>query len=1229
MPAIWPPMPSSPPEIVARGEGQLDADGRLRLAIDTLPAKELFGNQDHEYTLVVEVRDQSRRTITGTGKLIATREPFALSLWTDRGWYNTGDRVGLHIHASIPSGSGVEAKGEAILSRLTYDADGKTHIETIASQPVATEKNGDATVFFTITTAGQYSISVKLRTADSVDVAAETMLTVRGEAKEGQFRYAGLELVPDQREYAPGDTVKLAVNAGQTDGFVILFIRPQQNSEPSIVHVQNGSAVVDIPVGSGDQPNFFCDAITVSNGKFYNQTREIFVPPAPKTLNVDVTADKENYLPGQQANFSVTVTDNTGKPVEGELVVAVYDRSVEYISGGSTVPHIEEFFWNWKRHYYPRSSSTLNRYGYRVWKDGDVNWEPIGIFGQQEADWNEDGVYTNGRMARPRMRAQYSGAMLDQAIPLPAPAAAMEADSYAVEAEPAAPAMSALAGGGAPAQQLAEPQVRSEFADTALWLASVKTDGTGRATFSVSMPENLTAWKARVWSKASGTRVGEGEQIIETKKNIIIRPQAPRFLTQKDQVVLSANLHNYLSRSKKARAEIVLEGGIVQLAEGEQATREIELSAHGEARVDWLADAVRPGEATIIMKLLTDEESDAAEIRLPVTIHGARRVEQLGGSLRRSENETTIQLTVPAERLADQSRLEFSFSGSLAVQLLDALPYVIEYPYGCTEQTLNRFLPVVMTRSYLDGLGLTLENAQTKGGSVTSDAQSDAWRQHYGDPREKYKNNPVFDQKELEAMTKQGVEQLAAMQVSDGGWGWFSGYGERSYTHTTAVVVHGLLAAKKNNIALPSGMLERGLDWLRAYRQGEVDKLKLYAQNTDKAKQDGKKKAGNLDAFVHMVLVNAGFTSPDMRDFLHRDRTSLSLTGLAMLGIALHEEGMTNALDIVLQNLAQYVERDTNGTAWLRSNSSGWWFWYNDAVEMQAWYLMLLARTDPQGDTASGLAKYLLANRKNGSYWRSTRDTAYAIEALTSYAIASGESKPDMTVALYYDDRKVLERKITSESLLSSNTFVLEGIAVEQGEHTLRLVRSGDGPVYYNGSLSLFSLEDPIRAAGGDLAVKRSFYKLHQEDAATATPDQSGTATAVTREKYRREAMADPVAGGELVPLQPGDLVEVELTITAKNDYEYLVFEDMKAAGLEAVELRSGYSGNRLGAYIEYRDEKVALFIRALPRGTYSLSYRFRAETPGYFSALPVFGGGMYAPELFTNSDEMKIRIEE
>jgi uncharacterized protein YfaS (alpha-2-macroglobulin family) len=216
------------------------------------------------------------------------------------------------------------------------------------------------------------------------------------------------------------------------------------------------------------------------------------------------------------------------------------------------------------------------------------------------------------------------------------------------------------------------------------------------------------------------------------------------------------------------------------------------------------------------------------------------------------------------------------------------------------------------------------------------------------------------------------------------------------------------------------------------------------------------------------------------------------------------------------------------------------------------------------------------------------------------------------------------EAKINAENLfVYDNKFVLFGDAVETGKHKIEIRKKGKGPIYFNAYLSYFSLEDFITKAGLEVKVERRFFKLEREDKSVKVAGSRGQALDQKVEKYVRVLIDNNAE------LESGQLVEVELVIESKNDYEYLVFEDMKAAGFEPVDVRSGYTGNEMGAYVEFRDNRVAFFVNNLARGKHSVSYRLRAEIPGRFSALPAHGYAMYAPELRGNSDEMKIAVED
>ena len=289
-----------------------------------------------------------------------------------------------------------------------------------------------------------------------------------------------------------------------------------------------------------------------------------------------------------------------------------------------------------------------------------------------------------------------------------------------------------------------------------------------------------------------------------------------------------------------------------------------------------------------------------------------------------------------------------------------------------------------------------------------------------------------------------GHRRLADMQLSDGGWGWFSGFGEfprRTRRPRSSTACN--WPARTTWHCRPT-MLERGVAWLAAYQARQVQLL----QNGTSEVKPYKKSADDLDALVFMVLTDGGMHNDAMLGFLDRDRTHLSVYAKALFGLALERLGEKDKLAMVLQNIGQYVvQDDENQTAYLKLPNEGyWWWWYGSEVETDAFYLKLLARTDPKGEQTSRLVKYVLNNRKHGSYWNSTRDTAFCIEALGDYLKASGEDRPDMTVTIAVDGQTRKEVKITPADLFRfDSTLVLEGKDLTAGLHTIAFAGKARG----------------------------------------------------------------------------------------------------------------------------------------------------------------------------------------
>src|SRR5262249_15565809 len=144
-----------------------------------------------------------------------------------------------------------------------------------------------------------------------------------------------------------------------------------------------------------------------------------------------------------------------------------------------------------------------------------------------------------------------------------------------------------------------------------------------------------------------------------------------------------------------------------------------------------------------------------------------------------------------------------------------------------------------------------------------------------------------------------------------------------------------------------------------------------------------------------------------------------------------------------------------------------------------AYYLKLLAATEPDSPVAPRLVKYLLNNRKHATYWNSTRDTALVVEAFADYLAATGEAKPNLSLEIAIDGKPAKTVEITAENLFTfDNSLVLAGDQLSSGDHVVEFRKRGDGPIYFNGYMTNFTLEDPIRAAGLELKVERRYFKL-------------------------------------------------------------------------------------------------------------------------------------------------------
>ncbi len=599
--------------------------------------------------------------------------------------------------------------------------------------------------------------------------------------------------------------------------------------------------------------------------------------------------------------------------------------------------------------------------------------------------------------------------------------------------------------------------------------------------------------------------------------------------------------------------------------------------------------------------------------------------------------ELVSTLDVPAARRKETTFFEVQVSPSLAVTMLDALPYLIDYPYGCTEQTMSRFLPATIVARTLRERGLSAEDAMTRVfGGIEPDNAS---KTH---PKGKHSLD------ELATMTRQGLERLYDFQHGDGGWGWWKD-GE-SDPWMSAYVVWGLALARDAGLDVDLARLKRGEQFLETalVKAEDSPDMQAWMLHAVAACSKGAREHDYVDRAIHNLW--------DKKD-------ALNAYGRALFALACQGFGRTDRARTLVENLANGVRIDeTTDVARIDKSASQhdaaamrtahWgsdaisWRWTDSAVESTSFALRALMGIDPKNALVEPTMNWLVQNRR-GAQWSSTRDTAIAVLALNEYLTKSGELGRDVEYELTVNGKSLGRTAVkASEMLRAPGRFVIPPLDVRDGANELRLqLVGGRGPLYLSVRASFFSLEEPIPARGNQLFATRQYFKL------------VGRPTLLKGDVAEREPLED---GGSV---KSGERIEVVLTVEAKNDLEYLLFEDLKPAGFEAVEQKSGewmsarelksgevayrfdrnaplaalpqaddwtrYTQRQRGVHQELRDRKVALFVDKLGQGVWELRYLLRAEVPGKFHALPVLGQAMYVPEIRCNGAETRVTVEE
>jgi hypothetical protein len=557
-------------------------------------------------------------------------------------------------------------------------------------------------------------------------------------------------------------------------------------------------------------------------------------------------------------------------------------------------------------------------------------------------------------------------------------------------------------------------QIRRDFSDSAYWNARLRTDPDGKARVEFKLPDSLTGWQVIVTAISKDLHVGRHETSFDTAKALMVNLILPRFFTEGDKVRVSAGVHNRTVARQTIRVHLKAENGKVQTP----ADQVITLEPKSSSSVSWHFQAGDAGFAELLLSAESKAGSDVVLKRLPVVRTGVEHIETVSGFCK-----DTASIKLPEGVDPRQVVFEVRFAPTLTADLLDTLNYLVEYPYGCVEQTMSRFLPAIKVAQVLKQFRL---------------------------------DSPELNRK-LPVVVQAGIKRLLELQHEDGGWGWW----EKDATHPimTPYALYGLLEAEKAGYRVGSGNairygLERLNQFIEDARNRTADRvysLYVYGQRHPLPEKwwrfiEDQRAAGNLSDFALALTLELSVQQ-------NRPHLSARLAG----------------------DLRGRAQQSAGRVHWRTAQLS---LWADDPFEVTAAALKALVAFDKEDKLIPGILAYFVATKRDNR-WNSTKDTATIVYALCDYLARQKIDPRDRpSVAFRCNDGPVQSVPFAQPS--ESRKAIVPGKQIQAGVNRLTFTECTPG-MMYRVTLRYWAAGRNVPPEDHGIQVRRRYWLLDEK----------------------------------------------------------------------------------------------------------------------------------------------------
>tara|TARA_R110002050_G_scaffold300769_1_gene472395 strand:+ start:21263 stop:27400 length:6138 start_codon:yes stop_codon:yes gene_type:complete len=1109
--------------------------------------------------------------------------------------------------------------------------------------------------------SGQYIITLETKDKFGQIVKDEIKTTLYNDSDKTLADYQLFSVTSNKPNYSTGDTAIITLASAAYNLNVTVSIEKQNKViKTQVIHLNNDKKSISIPITSDDIGGFSIQYSFAVFNSFQSGSLNISVSYPKTDLDIETTTFRDKLQPGTDETWSFKIKGPQGDKVSAELLASMYDASLDQFK-----PHTWNFtpitnptYYSYNRSNARQSFGTQNfkvyterfRSYYQHQNYDQLNWFGFDFGSSRKYNVSKtlSGRVTGVQIVEDSVEIEEtvmfnSEAELDEVVVVGYGTQKKRAITGALMSVSEEKLKENEFDNTEEKPNFDNVKIRKNLQETAFFFPQLRTDEAGNVSFSFTTPEALTQWKLQLLAHTKTLESATKTLTAVTQKELMVIPNAPRFLREGDTITISSKIANLTEKELSGQAILILTDAIsgkditakllnaLPLVEMAKPERDFIVDAKGNTQISWILnipDDVQAIQYKIIAKSGTF--SDGEQNALPVLSNRMLVTETLPMWIRSNETKTFTldKLKNNTSTTLKNHKLTLEMTSNPAWYAVQALPYLIEYPYECNEQTFSRY--------YSNALASHIANSNPRIQEVfnqwkNSDAlvsnlekneelksiliQETPWlRDAQSETEQKKRIALLFDLNKMNNELQSAIRKLENNQMASGGWAWFNGGRENRYITQHIITGFGHLNKLGVTLSAVEGphhkIIKNAINYLDAQFIKEYKDIRKYDAKIDLSKD-------HLSyTQLHYLYMRSFYPeikkSKEVENITKYYQTQIqkywlsrSLYSKGLMALVSHRSKDIKTASKILKSLKETsVTSEELGMYWKANTNS--WYWYQASIETQALLIETFSEIENDTKTIDNLKIWLLKNKQTNR-WKTTKATTEAVYALLLQGSdwLSVTDMVDVVIGGQQIEPSKLENvKIEAGTGYYKTSWNSEDIKSEMGD--VKLTKKGKGMAWGSLYWQYFEDLDKITSAETPLKLSKKLFLKKNTDTGEEI-------TEITENTH----------------LKVGDLVRVRIELRSDRAMEFVHMKDMRASGLEPINVLSQYKWqDGLGYYEATKDASTNFFFDYLPKGVYVFEYDLRINNAGNMSNGITTIQSMYAPEFSSHSEGKRINIE-